>query len=303
MRFGVFTDLHYGSIPDSDKRVDDLLAGFEKHRVDFAIDLGDSMFAKSENEAVVKRFKDLPCYFSIGNHNIDFCTNETALRFLGLDKGNYSVIRENVKFIFLDANYMKTASGYQHKDERIAGEGVCHPYVPPEQIRWLQHELENDDLYYVICTHQSLANDWEIGNHTRGIANRDEIRAVLEKRNAEGKKILFCMNGHDHGDAVHFINGIHYYALNAASYVWQPKGIFKYSQEIHNKFPHLQNYIVYEDALHIIVDIDAEMNVTIRGMESRYQRTTPKDVGMGCTWNGVSIKPQTSSLYIPSTAI
>ena len=71
MRFGVFTDLHYDTIPDADRRVDDLLKSFVQNKVDFAIDLGDSIYAKPENEAVVKRFKDLPCYFSIGNHNTD----------------------------------------------------------------------------------------------------------------------------------------------------------------------------------------------------------------------------------------
>jgi len=67
---------------------------------------------------------------------------------------------------------------------------------------------------------------------------------------------------------------------------------------LHNRFPHLKNYIVYEEALHIIVNVNEKMNVTIQGMEGRYQKVAPKDVGMGDEYNGVSIKPCTSSLYI-----
>ena len=301
MRFGVFTDLHYDAIPDADGRVDALLKSFQRNHVDFAVDLGDSIFPKPENTGVMQRIKDVPCFFSVGNHCIDYCSNDTALKFYGLDTGHYAITRENVKFIFLDANYVQTPGGHLHEDEATEVAGVCRPYVPPEQIAWLQNELANDDAYYIICTHQSLANDLLIGTHSRGIINRESIRAVLEKRNAGKKKVLFCMNGHDHGDAIRLINGIHYYSLNSASHVWQPKEVFRYSEEVHGRFPHLKNYIMYEEALHIIVDIDEEMNVTIHGMEGRYQRVTPEDVGMGDIWNNVSIKPRTSSLYISSS--
>jgi len=300
MRFAVFADLHYDVMPDGDRRVHDLLHSFEKNKVDFAIDLGDSISADPKNETIMKRFKDYPCFFSIGNHNLDFCANETALRFTGLEKGYYSVVRENVKFIFLDANYVKTPDGYLHEDNASDVTGLCRPYIPPVQIEWLRNELENDDLFYIICTHQGLTNELTIETHSRGIINRDEIRVVLEKRNSDGRKILFCMNGHDHGDAIHQINGIHYYSLTAASFVWQPKEIYAYDKETHDRFPYLKNFIVYADALHIIVDIDAHMNVHIQGMESHYQRVTPEDVGMTRVWNNVSIEPRTSSLYIPS---
>ena len=298
MRFGVFTDLHYDAIPDADRRVDDLINSFTANNVDFVIDLGDSIFAKDENLKIISRFKELPCYFSIGNHNIDFCANETALSFLGLDSGYHSILRENIKFIFLDANYAKTPDGFVHEDKAKKIAGVYQPYVPTEQIEWLKNEIKDDSLFYIICTHQSLSNDLVLGNHSRGIMNRNEIRAILEKRNIDGKKVLFCMNGHDHGDRIRLINGIYYYSLNSASHIWQHNDVFMYDEDLHNRFPHLKNYIVYEEALHIIVNVDEKMNVAIQGMEGRYQKVTPKDVGMGDEYNGVSIKPRTSSLYI-----
>lgn len=299
MRFGVFTDLHYDAIPDADRRVEELIISFTANKVDFAIDLGDFIFPKPENEKVLNRFKEIPCFFSIGNHNIEFCANKTALSFLGLSSGHYSILRENIKFIFLDANYVKTPNGFTHEDKAIKPADEYLPYVPPEQIEWLIHELSDNNLFYIICTHQSLSNELRIGNHSRGIMNREEIRCLLEKRNVGGKKVLFCMNGNDHGDGIKLINGIHYYSLNSASHVWQGfKPVYDYSKEIHDMYLHLKNYIMYEAALHIIVTVDEKMNVKIQGMEGKYHKTTPEDVGMGDTWNAVSIKPRTSSLYI-----
>ena len=46
-------------------------------------------------------------------------------------------------------------------------------------------------------------------------SNREAVRALLEKR-----KVLFCMNGHDHGDGCTIINGIPYITLNSMSYIW-----------------------------------------------------------------------------------
>jgi hypothetical protein len=137
-----------------------------------------------------------------------------------------------------------------------------------------------------------------IGNHSRGIANRDEIRSILENCNSEKKKVLFAMNGHDHGDNIRLINGINYYTLNSASHVWQPKEIYKYERDVHNRFPYLKNYIMYKDALHIIVCVNDQMSVDIQGMESEYQKVMPEDVGLNRTWNNVSILPRTSSLHI-----
>ncbi|MDP4121215.1 MAG: hypothetical protein Q8876_09240 [Bacillota bacterium] len=138
-----------------------------------------------------------------------------------------------------------------------------------------------------------------IGNHSRGITNQEDVRAVLEQRNAKNNRILFCINGNDHGDAVKQINGIYYCSLNSASYIWHGmKKTYQYSQEIHDKYSHLKDIILYEEPLHIIVTIDENTNVKIEGMHGHYQNVTPDDIGMGDMWNGVSIRPQTSPLYI-----
>lgn len=302
MKFCAFTDLHYDVIPNADRRLYELIQDCKNKKVDFIIELGDLCNPTEENHKILDSFKDsgIPCYFSIGNHNTDFCSPETALRFFGLKKGYYSFVRENIKFIFLDANYIKTKSGFlpECKSNFKETTDQC-PYIPSEQIEWLKNEISDNKYYYVICSHQSLSNDHVVGTYSRGVVNRNEIQNISKHRNLNERKVLFCMNGNDHGDSVKVINGIYYYSLNSASYIWQGiKETYNYSKEIHDKYPHLKNLILYKEPLHIIVTIDDDNIVKIEGMKGNYLNITPQDIGMGETWNGVSIKPQTSSLYI-----
>lgn len=117
----------------------------------------------------------------------------------------------------INANYIKTPNGSEPYYRRNYDKTTyAYPYVPKEEIEWLKNEIKDDRFYYVIFSHQSLSNDFM----KRGISNREEIRAILEKRNSNGKKVLLCMNGHDHGDNVKVINGIYYYTLNSMSYIW-----------------------------------------------------------------------------------
>lgn len=238
----------------------------------------------------------IPCFFSVGNHNSDTYPIAVVLKFLGLEKGYYSFIFGNVKFIMLDANHIKTSNESEPYCRRNYDKSTGdYPYVPIEEIEWLRNEIEDEQFYYVIFSHQSLSNDFM----KRGITNREEVRAILDQRNSKGKKILFCMNGHDHGDDVKVINGIYYYTLNSVSYIWHGiKETFNYSNEIHKKYPYLKDLILYEQPLHVIVTINENMNVHIDGMEGHYQNVTPKDIGMENRWNGVSIEPRASSLYI-----
>lgn len=89
------------------------------------------------------------------------------------------------------------------------------------------------------------------------------------------------------------------YTLNSISYIWKGiKETFCYREEIHNQYSSLKNLILYQKALHVIVAIDDNMNILINRMKGHYQNIAPFDIGIGNTWNGVSIEPRTSSLYI-----
>lgn len=289
MRFCVFSDLHYDAIPDGDRRIRELLKSCRENRAEFIVELGDLCHNEEKNRHVVDAFREsgIPCYFSLGNHNLDGCGKEAATEFLGLERPYYVVKKENVKFIFLDAN------------EEALMDGKPGPYIPLEQITWLEEELSEDGFYFVICSHQSLVNDFVTKTKHRGVVNREEVRTVLEQRR---DKILFCINGHEHGSGIQKVGGIYYYQLNSASYYWQNvKEIFPYGQAVHEKYPYLKNMVQYREPLHVMVTIDEKMNVEISGMEGHYLTVGPEEIGMGDTWNGVSILPRTETLHLKRT--
>lgn len=298
MKFAVFTDLHYDAIPDGDRRLHEFINSVKEENIDFIIELGDLCHPSVVNKHLISELKILgvPCFFNVGNHNSDAYSIDTVLTFFEMKNNYYSFVYGNVKFIVLDANYIKTSNGSEpYCKQNYECTNGDYPYIPLEEIKWLKNELAEEQFYYVILTHQSLSNDFM----KRGISNREEIREILEERNCNGKRVLLCMNGHDHGDDVKIINGIHYYTINSMSYIWQSvKETFCYSKETHNQYPFLKNLILYQEPLHIIVTIGENLNIRIDGIEGHYQNITPYDIGMGNIWNGVSIKPRTSSLYI-----
>ncbi len=298
MKFAMFSDLHYDAIPDGNRRIEDFITCVKKAEAEFIVDLGDLCYPLNENNQILNELKSsgLPCYFTIGNHNTDKFTIGEVIKFFNLKKSYYSFIKDNIKFIVLDSNFIKKKDNIvPYYKRNYVKTTDNYPYIPDEEIKWLKKELEDNEKYFIIISHQSLTNDFQ----NRGISNREEIRTILEEKNLNGRKVLFCINGHDHGSDCKVINDIYYYTLNSMSYIWHgTKEVFNYSNEIHNRYPYLKDLILYKEALHIIVNIDNNMNVSIEGMNGHYQKHSPKDIGIGTIWNGVSIEAKTRSVYI-----
>lgn len=138
------------------------------------------------------------------------CNGEQVAGFK--DKFLDSAKEKKAEFIVLNANYMKCGDQVASYDSKVFRKGKdVYPLVPSQEKEWLRRELEDPDQEYIIFSHHSLANDF--GN--RGVVNRREIQSLLPKR-----KVLLCMNGHDHGDDCRIPQGIPYYTLNSMSYAW-----------------------------------------------------------------------------------
>lgn len=283
MRFLVFTDLHYDAVPDGDRRLNELMKAAKEKGADLILNLGDTCHPKAENRKIVETVRNcgIPCYMIPGNHDTDIWSESEVLHFWGLQKAYYSIVKGHVKFIFLNTVELQDGA-----------------IIPAEQIAWLQEELRSNH-YFVILTHQSLSNDFVTSNgKSRGIRNRKEIQTILEK-NDEEKRVLLCINGHDHGCDVKQINGIYYYTLNSASYIWQNvKETFPYGEDIHARYPHLKNMILYKQALHCMVTIDDTGNAVMEGVEGDYLTVSPDSIGMSSMWNGVHVMPSTLSIEI-----
>ena len=269
IQFLVFTDLHYDHVPDGDARVEALAARIEAVRPDFVLSLGDLCRPVEENCAVLRRLgaAGAPVHHLVGNHDTDHGPLRRTLDFLGLERDYYSFTVDGVRFLMLNAGGSKP---------------LC---LPVAQLDWLRQEMEDPALRYVVCSHHSLANDFA----QRGVANREAVRALLETR-----RTLLCLNGHDHGDACRVIHGVPYFTVNASSYLWH--GVRKmtdYPEETRRCYPVLNDCLLLDGPLSAVVEIDGG-HVAIRGMRGAWRASSPADIGLGETWNGVRISPDIS---------
>lgn len=277
VRFLVFGDLHADVYGDAAERLDGIVRSAVEKEVDFIVSLGDLCFPTKENAYILEKLSSagIPVHHTMGNHDTECCTMEDMLRFLGEDRSYDSFAVGEHKFIVLDSCYFQTSGGEEHFPN-TEKKPCNYPVVPKAQVEWLREELA-DGKKYVLFSHHSLVNDFA----RRGIHNRLEVRKLFE-----GRDVLLCMNGHDHGDDLKVMDGIPYYTVNASSgYCWWG--------ETANGFEVKE--MPYKDPLHVIVELQGT-EVKIRGMESRYLENKPEDVGVGnYVWNGVSILPRTSS--------
>ena len=300
VRFAVFSDLHYDLIPDGETRLKELVAAFSGLDVDFIIQLGDLCDPLPKNQFILERLASIgkPVYHMLGNHDCDNHKKEEVLSFFHLPQSYYSFAYGPVKFIVLDACFMRERESGIVRDylgQAYQRKRMTYPYLPDWELDWLEQELHDTYPYYILLSHHSLQNPY--GN--RGIANREEVQKLIRTAEKSGKRILLCMNGHDHNDSVVTQGKTCFFTLNATSYIWLSDDFehFYYPEELHAQYPMLKNILLYEEALYAIVTISENGTVSISGMEGHYRECAPQKLGVG-RWNGRRLSSRVSSFQI-----
>lgn len=286
IKFAVFTDLHYDAIPDGAQRLADFIKEIQGEKVDFILSLGDLCHPVDENKFILSKLREqnIPVYFLIGNHDSDMFTQEEWMKFVSVKESFQSFIIDHTKFLLLNSCYMQKNQEFScYYKQNYEKQADLYPVIPAFEIDWLKDEMAREDLNYVVFSHHSLANEMA----DRGIKNRKQLQDILSLRHT-----ILCMNGHDHGQDFKMLQNIPYYTLNAMSYIWHgSKKIYAYSKEVHDRYPALEDIILYKHEQHCIVEIE-EHSVHIKGMSGLYKDLSPEDVGIsGRMWNGVSIEP------------
>lgn len=299
VKFAIFTDLHYEHIHDGYQRIENFITNIRNIGIDFVIQLGDFCTPKEENQFLLDMLDSIgkPNYHVIGNHDSDLFTREKVMNFLRMDNTYYSFKNGKVKFIVLDTCFIKTDKGYEpYCKKNYDKTKDIYPILPDYEFKWLEDQLIDESEYYVIFSHHSFENEFA----KRGVYNRCEVRDLINRVNDTGKKVLLCVNGHDHGDSIEKIGQTYYFGLNSMSYIWLGPEYehFCYSGEIHNRYPFLKDLVLYKDGLYAIVTITENGSIDIEGMSGHYQNISPKDLGLENVWNGRSILPMVSSLNI-----
>lgn len=276
--FAVVSDLHQDIAHDAEERLGTFLRAANDNQVDFIIELGDFCMPKEENKPFLKRWQDYAGekYMLLGNHDMDNCSKEEVMQFIGMNNRYYSFDKGDFHFVILDPNNIYDGEKYiPYENGNYFGYGENVSYVDPEQVEWLKKDLQATDKRCIIFSHQSFECSSQ---------NREEIRKIFEDENLRAgyKKVAVAFSGHDHTNYMKEINGIAYIQINSASNQWVGEKYAcpeRFSDEINQKRPALKYTLPYKDALYGIVTLTGD-GMQLKGVKSEFIAPGPEELGI-----------------------
>lgn len=276
--FAVVSDLHQDIAHDAEERLSTFLRAANDNQVDFIIELGDFCMPKEENKPFLRRWQDYAGekYMLLGNHDMDNCSKEEVMQFIGMNNRYYSFDKGDFHFIVLDPNNIYDGEKYiPYENGNYFGYGEKVSYVDPEQVEWLKKDLQATDKRCIIFSHQSFECSSQ---------NREEIRKIFEDENLRAgyKKVAVAFSGHDHTNYMKEINGIAYIQINSASNQWVGEKYAcpeRFSDEINQKRPALKYTLPYKDALYGIVTLTGD-GMQLKGVKSEFIAPGPEELGI-----------------------
>lgn len=246
VRFGVISDVHQDLQADARERLTTFLTDPKVSKADFAIQLGDLSHSTGAdsivavwNSPIGPKLK----YNVLGNHDSDNAPIALMVEKYRMPNSYYSFDQKGIHFVVLETNTVRDA-------------------ISPEQFEWFQNDIAATTLPTVIFSHNALDN---IG---ASVSNRMAMREIINQANdGDRKKVIALFCGHHHLDTYSVIDGIPYFHINSASYVWVDGG--KYSNG-----PMAE----YKDAVYSVVEIDLKRRtISLDGIQSEYLSPAPQE--------------------------
>ncbi|MEM8670080.1 MAG: metallophosphoesterase [Planctomycetota bacterium] len=203
IRLGVIADLHGGLAVDAESRLDAFLRAMKDENCDALVQMGDFAYPNAKHQRFADRFNaehDQTIHV-IGNHEFDYgLKRQDCYKAWGIEASYYRRDIAGLRVLVLDGN-----------DTGSPTHGGGYPsFIGKPQQQWLRRELDAADGPLIILSHQPLAG-------TSAVDNAEEIQKLL---NPFRSKIVACVNGHSHVDALIQMDGINYLHVNSASYYW-----------------------------------------------------------------------------------
>lgn len=265
VKIGWITDLHHGYCADAQSRLETFIHEAGQRKLDFILQGGDFCHPTAE----AKPFLDVWGRFQgekhhvLGNHDMDKGTKQQIMDMWGMKKKYYSFDKGDFHFIVLDCNYILKDGqyvDYANSNYYIARQN--RDLINPEQIEWLKADLAKTDKQCIIISHQAFDEIW--GGY--GVPNRLDVRKVIDDANnrTDFQKVIACFCGHHHVDDHSYINKVHYFQMNSASYYYVGDG-----------FGSDGSKAMYKDPLFAFVTIDSAGKITIEGKKSQFLSPTP----------------------------
>lgn len=203
LQLGIIADLHGGLATDAEARLDAFVQWAGQDKLDAIVQLGDFAYPNAQHQVFPDKFNTCHehCLHVIGNHEFDHGLNrEDCVKRWGIPSAYYRQDVAGVRILVLDGNEPGSPT---HR-------GGYPSYVGPEQLNWLEQELEDSTKPALIFSHQPLA----------GISAVDNAQEIQDRLAPYRNKILLCLNGHSHIDSLSQVQGINYLHINSASYYW-----------------------------------------------------------------------------------
>ena len=216
LKFAQVSDVHFSTSKvnttfkltgDSPKILDDVINQINEtpdiNFVMFTGDLIDKPFEKELNAALphIERLK-YPWYFTFGNHDPcvgGYLTKKVYLEIL--EAHNFNMTSKKPYYSFVPQKGYKVIVLDTIIDTRITSNGEIYP----EQIKWLEQELENSKKEIVlIFMHVPIIEPFPSEGHR--LLNAGEIQAIIEKY----KNPIAVFQGHYHANKITQHNNVLY---------------------------------------------------------------------------------------------
>lgn len=277
IEFGIVADVHKDLMPDANERLEKFISEALQRDVDFIIQLGDFCMAEEKNRDFLdiwETFKG-PKYHVLGNHDMDRHAKQQMLDYWGMPKTYYSYDFKGFHFVVLDANFLYQDGKFiDYEKGNFYVNDRLRTYINDEQIEWFRGDLDATKLPTIVLSHQSL---W---HYSSGVKNRLTLQKILEKYQ---KKVICCLNGHNHLDFHYHQNGIDYIEINSMSYQWMEdkyRNTERYSKALYGQYKWLANIAPYKDPLYAFATVDPKGSMIIEGVKSQWMSPSPYDLGM-----------------------
>ncbi len=324
-KFLVFTDLHVDIMHDGVARMQVILEEAKAKSVEFIIHLGDIMYPDTgflashgelenrtgwfandrddEKLAILKMIEEsgLRVYGVLGNHDMDSCTKATACAYWDMPAPYYVFERGGLRFIALDTNNIlngETLIDYDHCNYRNFRGGNALTWLGKEQLSWLEEQIMTSSLPCVLLSHAAL------GDEMLNAHDGPEVWEIVRRCNADRRRVIFAMNGHNHIDGVCVRSGVPFMSVNSASNIWigHKYDCVRYSETISKIYHHMTGCAPYMNTLYAVITVDGDA-IRVRGVKSRFVGPSPYDLGFPRTASYHISRPCIRDRDLPLTAM
>jgi len=268
IRFGIISDLHHLQFGNKEEtRIKAFMDMVMKAAPDFIIQCGD-FCRPQKSEGIMDEWHRFngPKYHVLGNHDMDVCDKDTIMKLWGMPQSYYSFDEGGYHFVVMDRNFLKRPDGSLEGYAKSNWGPLPSPqrsFTDKTQLDWLEKDLKSTSKPIIVFMHQPVF----LSDFYEEIGNASEILSIFDRVNMEATassnrgKVAAVFMGHDHDDRYGERNGVHYFLLNSATYVYSNTGAHYYA-----------------DPLFAMVTLDPSGMLKIEGRNSSFRDAVPEEV-------------------------